>query len=155
MSGRVDEDGNPTGIKLRMPRRNCFLMITLTTPIIVVDKDGQRAWGQWHLFGPHTNYVFDADKGDKKHEQFWIAGKYDNEFVKEHGVWKLKKVRPIAWIRAPYDKGWLREPDCRSTPDPYFPADEPGVVTSWKPDEQPKLDKWGPLPHEWIDYREE
>ncbi len=153
--GRLDRDGNPTSAtQPRLPNNNCLLTITISTPIIVVDKEGEHAWGQWHLFGPHSNYVFDAQTGGKKHEQFWIAGKYDNEYVKEHGVWKIKKLRPIGWIRAPYDKGWLRQPDCRRTPNPYDPPDEPGVVTSWHPDARPSYDMWGPMPPAWVDYRQ-
>jgi len=130
-----------------------LLMLTISTPCIIVDKDGQHAWGQWHLFGPHTNRVFDAESGGKKDTAFWIAGKYDNEFVKVNGEWKFLKLHPICWLRTPYDKSWLECADCRRTPMPYWPPDEPPRVSSFNPDEGMNPDKWGPFLPDVVDYR--
>jgi hypothetical protein len=158
MAGRVDMDGNPVqsaGPRMantNIPNAMLFLMITIATPIVVVAKDGKTAHGQWHLFGPHTNRVFDPHVMAKRDVAFWIAGKYENEFVKVNGVWKFKKLRAICWIRSPYDEGWLKNPDCRRTPSPYWPPDEPGRINSYNPDEGPNPAKWGPPPPDQINY---
>ncbi len=158
MSGRVDKAGNPVeGKKSEMSNTfaansQLLLMLTISTPLIEVSEDGKNAWGQWHLFGPHSNHVFDPVSSMKKHTAFWIAGKYDNEFVKENGEWKIKKLHPICWLRTPYDKSWLENADCRRTPSPYYPPDEQPRVSSYNPDEAVSPDKWGPLPHEHISY---
>lgn len=158
MAGRVDKSGNPVEGK-NAEMSNTFaansqllLMLTIATPLIEVSEDGTQAWGQWHIFGPHSNYVFDSVTGNKKHTAFWIAGKYDNEFVKENGEWRIKKLHPICWLRTPYDKSWLECPDCRRTPSPYYPPDEPPTINSYNPDEAPNPDKWGPPPHVHISY---
>lgn len=159
MAGRWDKAGNPVS-ENKSEMSNTFaansqllLMLTISTPLIEVAEDGKHAWGQWHLFGPHSNYVFDPESGTKKHTPFWIAGKYDNEFVKEDGEWRIKKLRPICWLRTPYDKSWLECADCRRTPTPYYPPDEPPRISSYNPDEAMNPDKWGPLPHEHIRIR--
>lgn len=129
---------------------NMLLTLLLMTPLIEVSDDRTQAWGQWHLFGPHTNKVWDPEAMEKKDTAFWICGKYDNEYVKEDGEWKIKSLRPICWLRSPYDKGWLREADCRRTPPPYMPYDEPPRVSSWNPDAPFTSEQFGPLPHEHI-----
>ncbi len=127
-----------------------LLMLTISSPMIEISEDGTHAWGQWHIFGPHTNRVFDPETSTKKDTAFWIAGKYDNEFVKEDGQWKILKLRPICWLRTPYHKSFLECPDCRRTPSPYYPPDEAPRISSFNPDEGSNPDKWGPMPHEHI-----
>ena len=156
MSCRVDTDGNPVGksagrvANTNTDRAALLLMLTISTPLIEVSEDGTRAWGQWHIFGPHTNRVFDPETSTKRDTAFWIAGKYDNEFVKVDGEWKFLKLHPICWLRTPYHKSFLECPDCRRTPSPYWPPDEPPTIHSFNPDEGPNPDKWGPFPHEHI-----
>ncbi|MCD7749484.1 MAG: nuclear transport factor 2 family protein [Oscillospiraceae bacterium] len=162
MGGRMDKSGRMITEEEEHEMSNTWsddpqllLTIMLTTPLIEVSPDGLHASGQWHLFGPHTNYVFDPDTLEKKHTAFWMVGKYANEFVKEHGEWKFKSLRPIGWLRTPYDKGWLRCPDCRKTPPPYWPPDEAPRSNAWSPEEAWRPDKWYPLPPEHIAYPEE
>lgn len=159
MGGRVDNSGNPVQRGATMSNTNTdkaalLLMLTISTPYVVVSKDGQHAWGHWHIFGPHTNRVFDPEIRAKRDTAFWIAGKYDNEYVKVDGVWKLQKLRPICWLRTPYDKSWLEVADCRRTPTPYWPPDEAARISSFNPDEGPNPDKWGPTPPAPLNYRE-
>ena len=162
MSGLRDLDGNPIDPKearrgqpsnTNTPNAALLLMLTISTPCIIVSPDGQHAVGQWHLFGPHSNRVFDPETRTKRDTAFWIAGKYDNEFVKVDGQWKFLKLHPICWLRTPYDKSWLECPDCRRTPSPYLPTDEPPRISSFNPDEGRNPDKWGPFLPDFVDYR--
>lgn len=156
MGGKVDLEGRPVAERpapmsnTNTDRASLLLMLTISTPLIEVSEDRQHAWGQWHLFGPHTNRVFDPEVGGKKDTAFWIAGKYDNEFVRVNGEWKFQKLHPICWLRTPYHKSFLECPDCRRTPTPYWPPDEPPTIHSFNPDEGPNPNKWGPFPHEHI-----
>ncbi len=157
MARKVDMDGNPvektsSGMSnTNSERAGLLLMLTVETPMIEVSRDGKHAWGQWHLFGPHSNRVFDHISGNKKDIAFWIAGKYDNEFVRDSdGQWRFKSLHAINWLRTPYDKSWLECADCRSTPSPYYPTDIPRRITSFNPDLGNDPDRWGPLPHEHI-----
>ena len=156
MAGRVDLDGKPADKRAagmansNTDRAALLLTLTISTPMIEVAEDGMRAWGQWHIFGPHTNRVFDPETCAKKDTAFWICGKYDNEFVKENGEWKILKLHPICWLRTPYNKSWLEVADCRRTPTPYWPPDEPPTIHSFNPDEGPNPNKWAPFPHDHI-----
>lgn len=142
MAGRVDQDGNPVDPSKRASKMASgstnrvapLLMLTISTPNIVVSEDGNHAWGNWHIFGPHSNNVFDPATGTKRATAFWIAGKYANEFVKEDGVWKFKVINAVCWLRTPYDKSWLECPNCRVTPAPYDPPDLPGQHLFYNPD---------------------
>lgn len=160
MSRRMDKHGNMIDTSPKVgemsntntDRAFLLLMLTISSPLIEISEDGTHAWGQWHIFGPHTNRVFDPETKTKTDTAFWIAGKYDNEFVKENGEWKILKLRPICWLRTPYHKDFLECPDCRRTPSPYYPPDEAPRISSFNPDEGPNPDKWGPLPHPHISH---
>jgi hypothetical protein len=42
--------------------------------------------------------------------QTWIHGIYENEYVKEEGKWKIKKLHFNLTFRTPYEEGWLKVP---------------------------------------------
>ncbi|HXC58879.1 MAG TPA: nuclear transport factor 2 family protein [Steroidobacteraceae bacterium] len=52
--------------------------------------------------GLEMGMLGEADKG----EGFWEVSVFDNRFVKENGIWKLREVRVFPLFRAEYGKGW-------------------------------------------------
>jgi hypothetical protein len=44
----------------------------------------------------------EADKG----EGYWEVSVYDNRFVKEDGLWKVREMRVFPLFRSEYSKGW-------------------------------------------------
>jgi hypothetical protein len=66
-------------------------------PIVHVAPDGMTAKGRWRLFAQ------DADYG-KFGE--WGIGVYENDYVKQDGVWKIAALRTFATMYSPYDEGW-------------------------------------------------
>jgi hypothetical protein len=69
-------------------------------PIVTVAADGRSAQGRWRLF--LMTGVSGSGSGGN-----WGEGVYENEYVKEGGVWKISKLHWYATFVAPYEGGWL------------------------------------------------
>ena len=98
-----------------------FLAIHMTVnPLIELNRDHTKAKGLWHSHGVCS---FGAG-GEFK--QFLALGKYDIEYVKEDGVWKIKKLHFNLTFRTPFEEGWLNVPVIgQHGPDLSIPPDEP------------------------------
>ena len=58
--------------------------------------------------------------------QTWINGVYENEYVRESGTWKIKKLHFFLTFRTPYEDGWLKVPVVgQNGPDPVVKPDAP------------------------------
>jgi hypothetical protein len=55
-----------------------------------------------HVRGIEMGMLGEADKG----EAFWEINVYDNRFVKEDGLWKVREMRVFPIFRAEYSLGW-------------------------------------------------
>lgn len=55
-----------------------------------------------HVRGLEMGMLGEADKG----EAFWEVSVFDNRFVKEDGIWKVREMRVFPLFRAEYGKGW-------------------------------------------------
>ena len=73
-------------------------------PIIEIDAARTRAKGLWHSHG----YCSLPQGGSLK--QFLCLGKYDMEYVKEDGQWKILTFAYRQAFMCPYERGWLEEP---------------------------------------------
>jgi hypothetical protein len=92
-------------------------------PVIDIASDGQSAKGRWRDLGMSGQY--------KKHAE-WRDGIYENDYVREGGVWKIRSVHLYVNFVAPYDKGWARlksgEGLVRSEASKTMPPDRPSTV---------------------------
>lgn len=108
-------------------------------PIVHVAPDGMSARARWRLFAQEARYGDFAE---------WGVGWYENDYVKEDGVWKIGHLRQFNRMYAPDQEGWGKtalaapsyhtgsglEPDAPSTlehlpypevPDPEFHYENP------------------------------
>jgi hypothetical protein len=69
-------------------------------PVVTIATDGRTAAARWRGF-LMIGTVGDADGGK------WGAGVYENEYVKDAGVWKISKLHWVPDFIAPYRHGWL------------------------------------------------
>ncbi len=69
-------------------------------PIVTVAPDGQSAKARWRLF--LMTGVSGSGSGGN-----WGEGTYENEYVKQDGLWKISKLHWYATFIAPYEGGWL------------------------------------------------
>jgi hypothetical protein len=89
-------------------------------PAITVADDGASATARWRDLGMTGQY--------KRHAE-WRDGIYENTYVREGGVWKIKTLRLYVNFVAPYERGWARlapgEGVVQSEASKTFPADRP------------------------------
>jgi hypothetical protein len=67
-------------------------------PVVTLAADGQTAKGRWHIMAMLGGYERTAS---------WAGGVYENEYIRENGVWKMKDVNYISQYSGRYeDAGW-------------------------------------------------
>ena len=67
-------------------------------PVVTLAADGQSGKGRWHIMAMLGGYERSAS---------WAGGVYENEYVRENGVWKFKDVRYLPQYSGRYeDPGW-------------------------------------------------
>ncbi len=97
-------------------------------PIVQVSADGTTARARWHLFAQNA-------QAGQFHE--WGVGVYENEYVKQDGKWRIRRLHFYPTLYTPYDAGWAMtvEPYSKFEPDlrPDRPAAAPAGSTSPAP----------------------
>ncbi len=76
--------------------RISFSQHNVMNPIIEVS--GDRAKGSWYFLGPFT-----FRKGNRA---YWLAARYEDDYIKINGEWTFQHLRAIGRMAAPYEKGW-------------------------------------------------
>ena len=69
-------------------------------PVVDVAADGRSAKARWRDLGMLGQY--------KKHAE-WRDGIYENDYVKEDGIWKIKSLHLFVNFVTPIEKGWARQ----------------------------------------------
>jgi hypothetical protein len=92
----------------------------LLQPIVHVADDGASAKARWRGFNQAGVYGSRA---------IWGEGVYENEYVKQNGIWKISKLHFFNSFTSPYEKGWAKE---------VAPAQRP-VKKGFEPDRPPSL----------------
>jgi hypothetical protein len=73
-------------------------------PVVTLAADGQSAHARWHIMAMLGGYGTSAS---------WAGGVYENQYVRERGVWKVQEVRYVQQYSGRYENpGWTaaREP---------------------------------------------
>jgi hypothetical protein len=120
------------GVYLGRPRIEAFLKASgakllpgelRETPVmqavINVAADGLTAKGRWRslvLGGVHGQ------------DGQWQEGPYENEYIKEGGIWKIARLHWYTTVSSSYDKGWHRQSYPIAGPLRELPPDQPPSV---------------------------
>ncbi len=89
-------------------------------PVVHVADDGTSAHGRWRAF---------SMVGQFQEKAVWAEGPYENEYVKEDGVWKISRLRWYPTFVVPYEDGWAGADvdSWRSPAAEDFPPDRPAT----------------------------
>ncbi len=91
------------------PQRPGWLSILFQLQgVITVSPDGRSAKARWYGMGMEAKPTLSLHEGELR--QTWLHGIYENEYVKEDGKWKLKRLHFNLVFRTPYEDGWLKVP---------------------------------------------
>src|SRR5205814_185032 len=88
-------------------------------PVVHVAADGRTAKGRWHMFAQ------EAVHGEYAR---WGLGIFENDYVKEGGVWKIQRLHLYATMYTPYEDGWAKTALPNEGPSSSLPPDRPPSV---------------------------
>jgi hypothetical protein len=72
-------------------------------PVVSLAEDGRSARGTWR------DVIL---AGQLRQSAFWGEGPFENEYVKEDGVWKISRLHWYQTLYVPYEGGgWARHED--------------------------------------------
>lgn len=92
-------------------------------PVVNVAPDGLTAKARWRTL---------IMAGEFGKSAYWGEGPYENEYVKQDGVWKIKKLHWYQTFLVPYAGGWARNKDVNGgvyVPQQALPPDAPPSET--------------------------
>ena len=80
------------------------VLILMSQDVIDIDPSGKTAKGRWNTWLAEAMPVGGVPR------QQWLQGYYENEYVKEDGKWKFKKLHWNVTFFTSFEAGWLRIP---------------------------------------------
>lgn len=90
--------------------------------IVDVDPDGKNAKGRWY-----GSFLGALRRGGQLRALIG-CGIWENEYVKEDGTWKIKKLFFNDIISTPLDEGWVKTPYLANPPHKERPPTGPGTT---------------------------
>lgn len=84
---------------LRAGRLNEHLQLM---PVITMEAGGQRARGTWR------DVILSGELGK---DAYWAEGPFENQYVKQDGVWKIASLHWFQTLWVPYEGGWAKHGD--------------------------------------------
>lgn len=100
-------------------------------PVLTLSSDGNTAKARWR------SIMLLGELGELA---LWGEGPYENEYVKEDGVWKISKLRWFQSILVPYEGGWAKNEDFNKG---IWASDE-------LPPDAPPTDDYGSWPETYL-----
>ncbi|PQA86621.1 nuclear transport factor 2 family protein [Hyphococcus luteus] len=95
------------------------------SPVLTLSGDGKTAQGRWHEVAMLGRYGEGAS---------WKGGIYENDYVREGGVWKIETLHYYPQYAGSYDKGWRNVADVVPLTPYHYTPDEAGAPAPQTPD---------------------
>ena len=100
-------------------------------PVVTLSDDGLSAKARWR------NIMLIGQLGEKA---LWGEGPFENEYVKEDGIWKISKLWWQQALLVPYEGGWAKNKDANN-----------GIwVSATLPPDAPPTADHGSWPQTWL-----
>ena len=64
----------------------------------IIEIQGDRAKGTWYFFGPFTF--------SKNNQARWLAARYEDDYVKAKGRWKIQHLRGRSRMATNFERSW-------------------------------------------------
>lgn len=93
--------------------------------VVTISEDGLSARGRFRSMmqaGVHEQ-ARDTYPGTASMEQWFEGGLYENEYVNDHGTWKIKTLNYRAFWHGEYSSGWSRTEPRDFRPTATYPED--------------------------------
>ncbi|KAL6154062.1 hypothetical protein ACJQWK_01592 [Exserohilum turcicum] len=74
--------------------------------IVDVNAEGTRAKARFRSMMSAGTHDSIKDTHPRGLVQWWEGGVYENEYIKENGVWKIFRLKYFPFWHATFDKGW-------------------------------------------------
>lgn len=87
-------------------------------PLVNVAADGQTAKGRWWQFSMTGQHGVKAE---------WAGGIFENDYVRERGVWKIAHLRYNPIFAGPYATGWRNVDEDQKIVPYHFTPEETGI----------------------------
>jgi hypothetical protein len=87
-------------------------------PVVTVAPDGRTAKARWRAF---------VQTGVTGQSGEWADGVYENDYVKLHGTWAIKRLRYCQTMRTDYAQGWAKDAKPLPGVDPNHAPDRPST----------------------------
>jgi hypothetical protein len=78
--------------------------------IVDVAPDRRTALARFRCFMQAGNHESRKDPPPRLPSQWWEGGIYENEYVRDQGVWKIKLLNYTAVYHGLYEQGWAHTP---------------------------------------------
>jgi len=104
--------------------------------VVDVAPDRQTAKGRFRTFMQGGVHESKTDAPPNLPRQFWECGLYENEYVKDRGVWRIRLFDYRIIYQARYEEGWAHsppEPLMVSEPTTTFPENPRGPDELYPP----------------------
>jgi hypothetical protein len=89
--------------------------------IVDIDPDGKNAKGRWY------GYFLGAMPREGQTRALIGCGIWENEYIKENGLWKFKKLFWSEIISSPLEEGWVKKPSILNPPRRYSTPSGPNT----------------------------
>ena len=94
--------------------------------IITVAPDRSSAKGRFRALLAGGNHESRVYKPAGLPDQFYEAGIYENDYVRQDGVWKIKRLDYVLQWQAEYEKGWTHTTSHLQPAERTYPEDPRG-----------------------------